>query len=61
MTVLDIVEKHPETENIFRDYDAIVGKCVLCACLFDSIEDIATNHNLDLKSFLYKINSSIIQ
>lgn len=59
MTVLEIVEKYPETEDIFRDYDNIVGKCVLCNCLFDSINKIATDYNLELEVLLDKINNAI--
>ncbi len=60
MTVLEIVEKHPETEDVFRGYDDIVGKCVLCTCLFDSIYSIALDYHLDLELLLDKVNSTII-
>lgn len=59
MTVLEIVEKYPETEDIFRDYDDIVGKCVLCNRLFDSLDSIGFDYGLDLESLLNKINSAI--
>ncbi len=40
--------KHPVTEDVLRDYDDILGKCVLCNRLFDSITKIAVDYNLKL-------------
>jgi len=60
MTVLEIVEKHPETEDVFRSYDDITGKCVLCSCLFDTVEKISLDYNLDLDVLIHGINSAII-
>lgn len=59
MTILDIVEKHPQTEDIFSFYDDIVGKCVLCNCLFDRIDTFANDYNINLKTLTDKINKSI--
>ena len=30
MTMLEIIENYPETEEVFRAYDDIAGKCLLC-------------------------------
>lgn len=60
MTVLEIVEKHPETEDVFRSYDDITGKCVLCTCLFDTIEKISLDYDLNLDILVQKINDAII-
>lgn len=57
MIVLDIVEKYPETENVFHEYDIILGKCLLCHCLFDSIEDIAIDCNLNINDIINKLNN----
>lgn len=59
MILLDIVEKYPETEDSFRQYDNALGKCLLCHNLFDSIEDIADKYDLDLKELLDKVNKVI--
>lgn len=59
MTVLEIVERYPETEDIFRSYDDIIGECILCHCLFDSLKEISYKHNLNLDSLVDKLNSVI--
>jgi len=59
MNPLEIVQKYPGTEHIFREYDAVLGKCLLCNYLFDSIEDIATKHNINVEDILERINSTI--
>lgn len=48
-TLLEIVDKFPETEVIIREYDKFVGVCLLCECLFDSIEEIEIAYNIDLQ------------
>ena len=60
MTILEIVEKYPETEDVFRSYDDITGKCVLCSYLFDTIDKVSAAHNLKLDVLLDKINDAII-
>lgn len=56
MTVLDIVEKYPETEAVFHEYDDSLGKCLLCNNLFDTIEDVSENYNLNLIDMIEKLN-----
>ncbi len=55
MTILDIVEQYPKAEDIFRSYDQLVGKCVLCNNLFDSLDNFAIQNNIDLKDLINKI------
>lgn len=49
MTILDIVADYPNTEDVFRTYDDIAGKCTMCHNLFDTLEEFAD---------MYKINYS---
>lgn len=56
MTLLEIVEKHPETEDVFREYEDIAGECLLCKNLFDSIEDVAREYNINSEELLNKLN-----
>lgn len=57
MTPLDIVEKYPKTEDVFREYDVVVGRCLLCNNLFDTIEDIASNYNINLVEMIEKLDN----
>lgn len=61
MTTLDIVEKYPKTEKIFHEYDKITGKCLLCNNLFDTVEVIAANYELNLAEILDRLNSEEIK
>jgi len=51
-SLLDWVERFPETEDIIRQYDKRVGVCILCNCLFDSIETIEEAYKVDLSEML---------
>lgn len=59
MLVLDIVEQYPQTEPVFRDYDEIIGKCLLCNCLFESVGSVAKEYQLDEAEMLRKLNELI--
>ncbi len=59
MTPLDIVEKYPETEPVFREYDAILGECLLCNYLFDSIEEIAAKSEINIEEMIKRLNKGI--
>ncbi|SHJ90836.1 hypothetical protein SAMN02745248_01273 [Hathewaya proteolytica DSM 3090] len=59
MSLLDIVAKYPKTEEVFHEYDAILGKCLLCTNLFDSIEDIVKEYKLNSDELLQNLNKNI--
>lgn len=59
MTILDIVEKYPKTEDLFKSYDELVGKCVLCNNLFDSLDNFTADNNIDLQDLISKIERLI--
>jgi len=61
MTMLEIIENYPETEEVFRAYDDIAGKCLLCNNLFDSIETIAMEYSINSEEMLNKINILIAE
>lgn len=60
MIVLDVVERYPETETVFREYDGIIGRCLLCHNLFDSIESISLEYTLDSMELIRKLNRTIL-
>ena len=57
MTVLDIVGKYKETENVFRKYDEQAGVCICCEALFEPIKDVAKRYGLDQKKLLADLES----
>ena len=59
MQILNIVSEHPETEEVFRKYDELAGKCVLCNNLFDSLEEFALEYKIDLHDLILKLNQAI--
>lgn len=56
-TLLDFVDRFPETEGIIREYDEFVGVCLLCKCLFDSIEEIESAYNVDLQEMYNRLQA----
>ena len=52
MTVLEVLCRHRQTEQVFRSYDAAAGVCLCCRALFDSLEDLAQKYGLDLSQLL---------
>ena len=47
ITILDLVAAHPETQAVFRRYDAIAGCCLLCQGLFETVNALAARFSLD--------------
>lgn len=58
MNPLEIVQKYPETEEVFHEYDDVLGKCLLCYFLFDPLEETAFKNNLDLEEMVEKLNTA---
>jgi uncharacterized protein (DUF2225 family) len=48
-----LIEKYPSLENKIRSYDDRAGCCLLCACLFDTLENIEREKNINFND-LYK-------
>lgn len=55
MSLLEIVESSPRSEEIIRQFDGEAGCCLLCNNLFDSLEDVARTYSLDLNQILEKL------
>ncbi|MCK5826147.1 MAG: hypothetical protein KAG93_03875 [Desulfuromusa sp.] len=58
LAILDIVSTYPETEVVFKSYDANIGECICCECLFDTVQQVAEKYRLDLSELLKKLNSA---
>ncbi|NLL86869.1 MAG: hypothetical protein GX229_10330 [Syntrophomonadaceae bacterium] len=55
MSLLQIVELSPQSEEVFHQYDDEAGCCLLCNNLFDSLEEVARTYSLDLDQILAKL------
>lgn len=52
MTVLDIVSRYRQTQDVFKRYDEQAGECICCRALFDSLRDVAERYGLDLRKLM---------
>lgn len=58
-TILDWVDQYPETEALIREYDSKVGCCILCQCLFDTIEEIESAYKVDLDELFNRLQALV--
>lgn len=56
ITILDLVNKHPETVPVFTEYDQKFSTCICCNSLFDTLETAAFKNSLNLEKLLADIN-----
>lgn len=59
ISLLDLVDKYPYTENIIREYDSVAGCCLLCTHLFDTIKEIEDEREIDLSSLVDKLIETV--
>ena len=52
MTILEVVNKHRQTQAVFEKYDRQAGECLCCQALFSSLKEVAVHYGLDLENFL---------
>lgn len=57
MTVLDVVSRYRETEDVFKKYDEQAGECICCQALFDPLKDVAEKYKLDLEKLMADLES----
>jgi hypothetical protein len=55
MSLLEIVELSPQSEEVFHQYDDEAGCCLLCNNLFDPLEEVAGIYSLDVNQILAKL------
>ncbi|MEN6325918.1 MAG: hypothetical protein ABFD18_06895 [Syntrophomonas sp.] len=59
MILLDIVEKHAITQDVFHQYDNIVGSCIMCEQLFVSLAEMSEHYGLDAEKLVKELNEAI--
>lgn len=52
MTILEVVSRFRQTEQVFRRYDGEAGVCLCCQALFDPLQELARKYGLDLQRLL---------
>lgn len=52
MTLLTFVEIFPSLEDDIRTYDEAAGCCLLCTCLFETLETIEKNKKIDFSKLI---------
>jgi len=57
--ILDLVMEYPQLEDVFKPYDEIIGKCVMCHHLFETLDEFSSLYNLVLSSLLSEIKEKI--
>ena len=59
MNIEEVIKKYPETMEVFAKYGF---HCIGCAAAsFESIEDGAKAHNIDIEKFIKELNNVIIK
>ncbi len=61
MTVLEVLQRYRKTEEIFKKYEALTGRCIMCNNLFDKIKVIAEKYDIDLEKLLKDLEASAIE
>ncbi|KUK41161.1 MAG: Uncharacterized protein XD69_0795 [Clostridia bacterium 62_21] len=58
-TVLQVLEKHPETKPVFDRYGKRLGVCLTCRALFNTLEEAAQANGIPLEDFLADLNEAV--
>jgi hypothetical protein len=58
MTVLDVVSRYRQAEQVFRRYDEQAGACLCCLALFDPLRKVAGTYGLDLDRLIKDLEAA---
>lgn len=58
MTLLEVLHKHRQTEEVFRRYEGQARDCLLCHALFNTLAEAAATYNLDLDRLLRDLQAA---
>ncbi|MBO8158189.1 hypothetical protein [Thermosyntropha sp.] len=61
MLVVDVIDKYPETEKVFRSYEEKVGSCIMCSHLFNTLEAVSKDYNFDLEELIRKLEKAALK
>lgn len=57
-TVLDILEHYPDTAKVFREYEKLSQSCLICQHLFDPLENLVQQYQLDPEKLLQSLQQA---
>ena len=57
MNIKEVIEKYPETVPVFQKYNMGCIGCI--AASFETLNDIASVHGTDIKTFIKDLNEAI--
>jgi len=60
MTILEVIDRYPDTESVFKKYNEQAGVCICCQSLFEPIGEVAEKYRLDLNQLLSELEDKII-
>lgn len=60
MTILDILCDHQEVQEVFRRYDQVIGECVMCNHMFETLEEFSSQYGLDCEKLLSELHAAIL-
>ena len=58
MTVLDVVSRYRQAEDVFKKYDEQAGECICCEALFEPLRGVAKKYKLDLEKLIADLESA---
>jgi hypothetical protein len=59
MTILEIIEKYPETQATFNFYSERYATCISCGWLFSTVEETAAATGIPLESLLKDLETQV--
>lgn len=57
-SILDILCDHQEAQEVFRRYDQVIGECVMCNHLFETLEEFTARYGLDCEALLAELRAA---
>lgn len=58
-TVLELLELHPETEEVFERYTRRLGICICCEALFCTLQEVTLRYQLDREDLMARLSRAV--
>jgi len=57
MTVLEVIDRYPDTESVFKKYNEQAGVCICCQSLFEPLKDVSKKYDIDLDQLMAELEA----